>query len=125
MELNKDLMVQLLLGTGSALGGKGSWQEALGGIIQKYKSSKEYKSMLQQLLSGLPQGASVKGDNQSLTFKMPVGAWNGGEAGQEAANIFDMSQNLAGNVNTPSQQTSAQPTTGTGGVINPFKVRWD
>lgn len=81
------MLYYLLAGMGGKLGGKGSWQEALGAMTQQGIAAKSQKSleeermeMVRKMLSGdpstnIPTGASVTYGDKGMTLKMPtVGA---------------------------------------------------
>ena len=136
MAFNQDLMIQLLLGAGGALGGQGSWQQAAGGVMKNYKASKEYSGMLQQLLGGLPQDAKISGDNKGLTLKLPVSTLSTGETVSPESGLQNMNPFITGqqegaintkvggiNKMTGASTAGTTPTGTSGGFLNPFKVR--
>ena len=118
---NTNLLVQLLSGMGGALGGKGSWQEAAGGLLRQNQSSKGYMSLLQKLLGGLPEGAKVSGDRSGLTFKTPLsGMSEGTGGGGGGVDLSSINQTIGGGANPfgfapfNPNPVSAVPTNATG-----------
>lgn len=86
--IDKDLLMYMLAGVGGSLGGKGSWQEALGGMTQQSMASKNMMQLLGKMLGGeLVPGSSMKmSDKGDMSISVPKTALQtAGEQGLENA----------------------------------------
>jgi hypothetical protein len=115
----KDLLMYYLSGVGGALGGKGSWQESLGGMTQQQIQSEKYMGFLKQMLSGMPAGGKMTGDRDNIVMKFPTGTL-GGPKDMTLGGGDEAIKSLENSTGTPSAPSSSglQPTPQltTGGV---------
>jgi len=65
-----DMLMNLMANIGGALGGKGSWQEAVGSVAKSHIQSRNFAAMIQQLRKGFPPGMSMKVDGSSPDGKI-------------------------------------------------------
>jgi hypothetical protein len=129
-----DMLVNLLASAGGALGGKGSWQEAVGGLAQKSVSTRNSAKALQQLLGGLPAGTSMTASKDGgFKFNIPTDSMKNNadlpgfsNAATENMNPFldqrpaSIGNTTVGGVSggTPAR-TAANNTLEGGGLVNP------